>query len=41
MKDFMNKPVTWGGYFKLCGACWLLSVVMSAVYVKLLKETYF
>ena len=32
MKEFMNKPITWGGYFKLCGVCTLLSMGFSALY---------
>lgn len=26
MKNFMNKPWTWGTYFKLCGVSLLFSV---------------
>lgn len=27
-KNFTKKPITWGGYFKLCGASVVLSVLM-------------
>lgn len=30
MKNFMDKPVTWGGYFKLCGVSMALSMVITA-----------
>lgn len=30
IKQFMNKPVTWGGYFKLCGICTGLSLLTTA-----------
>lgn len=31
MKEFMNKPITWGAYFKLAGASVLLSMVCTGV----------
>lgn len=34
MKNFMAKPVTWGGYFKLSGICALISaIIIGAGYV--------
>lgn len=27
IKNFMNKPITWGGYFKMCGVCVALSML--------------
>lgn len=31
VSNFMNKPITWGGYFKLTGICTAISVVIVAV----------
>ena len=31
MKDFMNKPITWGAYFKLAGASVLISGIITGV----------
>lgn len=31
IKNFMNKPITWGGYFKLCGVSMGLGVLTSAL----------
>ena len=33
LKKAMSKPITWGGYFKLCGICG----VISAIYCDLLR----
>lgn len=30
IKSFLSKPFTWGGYFKLVGACWLASIAFMA-----------
>lgn len=30
IKTFMNKPMTWGGYFKMCGVCAGLSALTTA-----------
>lgn len=30
IKNFMNKPITWGGYFKMCGVCMGLSMLTYA-----------
>ena len=30
MKNFMSKPITWGAYFKLCGASLLISGAYTA-----------
>lgn len=30
MKNFMAKPVTWGGYFKLCGIVYLIVMIAYA-----------
>ena len=39
MKEFMKKPVTWGGYFKLCGVSLVLSLITSAItYWRLTRE---
>ena len=27
IKQFMSKNVTWGGYAKMCGICYLISVL--------------
>lgn len=27
IKNFMNKPITWGGYFKMYGVCVALSML--------------
>lgn len=29
MKEFMNKPITWGAYFKLAGVCTLISMAFT------------
>ncbi len=29
--NFMSKPITWGGYFKLCGIMGALSVAVYGV----------
>lgn len=31
MKNFMNKPITWGSYLKLCGVSLLFSMISYAV----------
>ena len=30
IKTFLNKPMTWGGYFKMCGVCAGLSTLTTA-----------
>ena len=40
MKDFMNKPITWGGYLKLCGICTGISTVWSLGYVYYMYKKY-
>lgn len=27
----MDKPITWGGYFKLCGICTVVAMVIAAI----------
>lgn len=27
----MDKPVTWGGYFKLCGICTVVGMAIAAI----------
>ena len=27
LRNWMNKPVTWGGYLKICGFCIVASVI--------------
>ena len=41
MKNFMSKPITWGGYFKLCGICALISGVFTGLYAYLIKKTFY
>lgn len=36
MKKFLSKPFTWGGYLKLCAACY---AVTAAWYVWWLEAT--
>lgn len=31
MKKFFNKPITWGGYFKLAGIFSLIGLLITAV----------
>lgn len=33
IKNFMNKPWTWGTYFKLCGVCAGVWTALLAAYV--------
>lgn len=30
-KDFCDKPITWGGYFKLCGVSLVTSLGIYAI----------
>lgn len=32
IKNFTKKPITWGGYFKLCGVGTLLSMLLCVPY---------
>jgi hypothetical protein len=32
IKKWLDKPVTWRGYFKLCGICSLISTIY-AIYI--------
>lgn len=27
-----QKPITWGGYLKLCGVCYIISMMIAAFY---------
>lgn len=36
--NWMDKPVTWGGYLKLCGICTVIGTAISGVYCILLME---
>ena len=39
MKEFMDKPITWGGYLKLCAGCYVASLVITgAVYGKFVYD---
>lgn len=29
--NWMDKPVTWGGYFKLCGICAVVGTAIAAI----------
>ena len=29
--NWMDKPVTWGGYFKLCGICTVVGTAIAAI----------
>lgn len=31
MKNFLSKPITWGGYFKVAGICAVIGVIICAV----------
>lgn len=33
MKNWMNKPITWGGYMKLTGVCLLIGIAIDAIYI--------
>lgn len=36
LKKAMSKPITWGGYFKLCGICGVISAIYCVyLYTKL------
>lgn len=32
VKNYMDKPVTWGGYWKLCGIASAVSMLVTAAY---------
>ena len=32
IKEWWNKPITWGGYIKMSGICTLISLLFSAVF---------
>ncbi len=36
--NWMDKPVTWGGYFKLCGICTVIGTIIAAVEVVVFME---
>lgn len=38
IKDFMSRPITWGGYFKLCGIS--LGISMAYYVAFLVKMGY-
>lgn len=43
IKNFMNKPITWGGYFKLCGVSLGFSMLTYAglyAYLKYNENKY-
>lgn len=31
-QKWTDKPITWGGYLKLCGVCYVISMMMVAYY---------
>lgn len=39
MKDWMNKPMTWGSYWKLAGICSVIGLAITGVsYAVLFKD---
>ncbi len=36
--EWMDKPVTWGGYLKLAGICTAIGTAIGAVYCVVLME---
>lgn len=40
IKAFMAKPITWGGYTKLCGWSLLISIIVSAVSMGAINYSY-
>ena len=36
--NWMDKPVTWGGYFKLCGICTVIGTIIAAIEVVVFME---
>ena len=40
IKNFMNKPITWGGYFKLSGIGALVGAIISGASIAWLKAYY-
>ena len=40
IKNFMNKPITWGGYFKLSGIWALVGAIISGASITLLNAYY-
>lgn len=34
----MDKPVTWGGYFKLCGICAVVGTAIAAIELVVFME---
>ena len=40
IKNFMNKPITWGGYFKLSGISALVGAIISGASIALLNAYY-
>lgn len=36
IKKWLNAPITWGGYFKMCGICSIFATIYCVwLYVKL------
>ena len=38
IKEFMTRPITWGGYFKLCLISMILGMISSMIFVSNLFE---
>lgn len=39
-QKWTEKPVTWGGYLKLCGIVSVISLIGSAIYCIALKHVF-
>ena len=33
IKSFLSKPITWGGYLKLCAGCYVAAIAIMAGYL--------
>lgn len=31
IKKWLATPITWGGYFKLCGICWAVTMLYCTI----------
>lgn len=31
IKKWLESPITWGGYCKLCGICWAVTMLYCAI----------
>lgn len=41
-EKWSQKPMTWGGYAKLCGVCYIISLLFSLVYyIAFWRPTWF